>query len=301
MGEDDAVLTLVLDIDFTMIIAMEQYKYVAFGEGKHQASHYKFIATTSFAQQQHEVVIINPSRLSALLQYAYDKGVRLIILTSGCWDDDSITGILADFLPGLTEDARNYIANCTFINTLDSMAHFPDKSAEEVQQKPKTERLLKYLELYSPDKINEHHYILLDDTPEHVNAFKAPNPFKSEGILATTDNAIVDEIMKIRPDYDITGFYQETQEAIDKILSSINVESTARILQTLSPVKPSPKSSPCKRAPDQQTDTPSAKRLNFSNENTDDTFYPQGLNPELFGVIPSVYEEEEANIASLAP
>lgn len=140
--------------------------------------------------------IINPQKLSDLIQYAYKEHEGVMIVTSGCYEKDICSTIASNL--DLPEDVRQKFADCSFHSPLTD-CHLFGLDYQEVRDLNKFTRIGKIIQ-HNPALKNVH-YVFVDDDFRHLNSFRG-NP-QVTPILATTDTAKTD-------------FYEEAKRALDE-------------------------------------------------------------------------------------
>lgn len=163
--------TLILDLDETVIVAKKRIKNQNF-----LLSENSYLATCSGTQTQ--IYIINPPKISQLIEKACTKYDGIILFTSGFWSED-IRKVLANALD-LSPESKKKVKHCQYFSPY-TESLTSDFDAETLRNMPKGRRFT--LILASQPELSAKNFVLLDDNAIHINSFS--NHPNVTAILAT--------------------------------------------------------------------------------------------------------------------
>ncbi|MGQ3891542.1 hypothetical protein [Legionella sp. CNM-4043-24] len=234
---------LVLDLDFTVIVAESEL-------GRLNSSTHELISKALGAElicrgkpKADYVRIINPKKLSTLIEHACENHDGIMILTAGLWGEDSIKYILKNNLD-ITESTTDKLDACHFITPGNTVEHYKGLSSEDIALLPKNERLQNYIDRHP--ELQGMHFVMLDDSLYHIESFKDCSHVTA--VHATTTTFDIENFYS--PDLVHDAFYEQAQIALD---------NSRQVSLTAESVTPNDENAPPPALPSPER-PPSAKR-----------------------------------------
>lgn len=202
-----------LDLDSTVFVNIKQYDSVNFDLHNHNGVWISAKVKRGSLEKLFPIVIINPEKLSALIEYAYSNHDGIMILTAGFWDEISIKNILTTHLD-LSDKTCEKVNKCDFLTPGNTTHHFPDLTLTDIQYLPKNERLNKYIKL-RPD-LKDTHFVLVDDSMEHVKSCDDDENDHFTAIYASTGRDDIIDLGKREDNVRLQAYLESKPELKDK-------------------------------------------------------------------------------------
>lgn len=165
---------LILDLDLTVWSTLEDLSHL------HLSHHLSVSQKVNLGEEEHNVFLINPAELKALIESACNDHDGIILFTSGTWHE-SVRTVIADALE-LSENASKKVKECRFLSPLTCQENFPDNSLDEIRHLPKNTRFERYL--LDNSELSDSFFVFLDNNLDHIMSFATSD--KVRPILANT-------------------------------------------------------------------------------------------------------------------
>ncbi|TAL64995.1 MAG: hypothetical protein EPN84_02365 [Legionella sp.] len=228
------MITLVLDLDHTVFLALSEYMFSAMGHHTYSADLYELTMTWEEHFCQEHVSIINPIKLKKLLETAGKLGVRLMFYTTGCWDEQPVKSMLSSALP-LSPQTIEMIRTAVFLASNNSPQYDEKLSWAEIAKIPKGEGLLTFEKHTNTQEMK---YVFVDDSTQQLQSLK-------NNTRVTTIHASTKLEAKMDNERDYTLFYDAAIEALERLCAEeqkaqeeADMNELAEITQGLAPAAP---------------------------------------------------------------
>ncbi len=203
---------LVLDLDLTLFITEDDEPRIDLDS--HVKDHH-WLEAKAICEGEiylYKIAFLNPIKLAGLLEHACENDHKIMILTAGFWDKDSVQYILANHL-SLSEAARDKIYACDFLSPGNSIDQFEDQSCSDIQCMSKNDRLKQFVSLHP--ELSDEQFVVIDDSIGHIQSFKTNQ--KVHAIHATTDKDFIAFTKQFDPSFDPTSFYDFAKQTLDRL------------------------------------------------------------------------------------
>lgn len=204
------MITLVLDLDNTLFVTENDFPISAMNHHIY-SSWFELSMTWQDVPYFYKAAVLNPLKLTYLLNRAAQLGVQLMFYTTGCWDKAPVQSMLKQVLE-LSPLALTMLNNCGYKASNQNPNLLPSEQAKI----PKGEGILIHEQETNTETMQ---YVFVDDSSEQLRSLM-DNP-RIIPIHATTK--IVDTVEE---GVDYTNFYDLALAALERLYQEEQEELT---------------------------------------------------------------------------